>query len=182
VSTLLSAVACGLLVERLQYVWTPSAGVPDRPGRLRFRAEPDDLAILDALRRIFVDALDAGIRRDVERLGAAEAAVEELAFLTWLPGPREWWRLAYAPSGDLAGLAVPSRNYAGPQVGFVGVVPEQRGNGYGYELLVECTHLLVAAGAERITATTDTTNGPMAAVFATAGYPVTRHRLLLGYP
>jgi RimJ/RimL family protein N-acetyltransferase len=105
-----------------------------------------------------------------------------LAFLTWLPGPREWWRLAYAPSGDLAGLAVPSRNYAGPQVGFVGVVPEQRGNGYGYELLVECTHLLVAAGAERITATTDTTNGPMAAVFATAGYPVTRHRLLLGYP
>ena len=65
------------------------------------------------------------------------------------------------------------------QIGFVGVLPGQRGHGYGYELLAESTHLLADAGANRITATTDTTNTPMVAAFARAGYPITRHRILL---
>jgi RimJ/RimL family protein N-acetyltransferase len=57
------------------------------------------------------------------------------------------------------------------------VVPEHRGHGYAYDLLVEATHLLVAEGAERIVAGTDTTNTPMAASFAKAGYPVEQHRI-----
>ena len=166
-------------VERLRYTWTPAAGLPERPGRLRFEPEPDDAAIFDVLRRIAHGSLDAHERRNVERGGPDAAAQEELNFLHWMPSPREWWRLAYTVDGELVGLTVPGRNYASHTIGIVGVVPEHRGNGYAYDLLLEATHLLVGEGAEQITAETDTTNTPMAATFARAGYPITQERVYL---
>lgn len=166
-------------VERLRYRWTPADGLPPRPGRLEFRQEPDNGAIFDVLRRIVVGSLDAHEVRTRDKDGADAAARDEMEFLNWMPSPREWWRLAYTPDGDLVGLAVPGRNYGGPVVGIIGVVPEQRGHGYAYDLLVETTHLLVEAGADEITAETDTTNTPMAANFAKAGYPITQERVYL---
>jgi ribosomal protein S18 acetylase RimI-like enzyme len=74
---------------------------------------------------------------------------------------------------------VPGRNYAAPVIGIVGVVPEQRGQGYAYDLLVEATHLLVEEGVDEIVADTDLTNTPMAATFARAGYPITQERVYL---
>jgi RimJ/RimL family protein N-acetyltransferase len=168
-----------LVVERLHYTWTPADGLPERPARLRYSQAPDDGAMLELLRRIHVGTLDAHARRDLARLGQEGAAREELAILNWFPAPRDWWRLASTPSGELVGITVPSRNLTVPVIGFVGVVPEQRGNGYAYDLLVEATHLLVERGAERIVADTDTTNLPMAAIFARAGYPVTQERVFM---
>jgi RimJ/RimL family protein N-acetyltransferase len=166
-------------VERLHYTWTPPDGLPDRPGRLDYRPAPDDDVVLDVIRRIHHGTLDAYARRDLARLGPEAAAREELATLRWFPAPRAWWRLAFTPAGELVGITVPSRNYDSPVIGFVGVVPERRGNGYGYDLLVEATHLLVEEGADRINADTDTTNTPMAAAFARAGYPITQERVFM---
>jgi RimJ/RimL family protein N-acetyltransferase len=165
------------LVERYQYRWTPDCGLPPRPGRLRYRPEPDDAVILDVLRRMHVGTLDAHARRTIAASGLDAAAQEDLDILRWFPSPRDWWRLAYTPAGEVVGLSVPARNYSDPVVGIIGVVPEQRGHGYGYDLLVECTHLLVAAGADRAVAATDMANAPMAAAFAKAGYPITQERL-----
>ncbi|HEX2132845.1 MAG TPA: GNAT family N-acetyltransferase [Actinophytocola sp.] len=166
-------------VDRLRYRWTPADGLPDRPGRLRFTPEADDDAILAVLRRIVHGSLDAHERRAMAEGGPDAAARDELEFLHWMPAPRHWWRLAHTPDGDLVGLTVPGRNYGGPVIGLVGVVPEQRGHGYAYDLLVEATHLLVAEGAEEIVAETDTTNTPMAATFARAGYPISQERVYL---
>lgn len=166
-------------VERLRYRWTPDDGLPPRPGRLVFREEPDDDRIFDVLKRIVVGSLDAHEAQAREKDGVDAAARDEMEFLNWMPSPREWWRLAYTPDGDLVGLAVPGRNYNGPVVGIIGVVPEHRGHGYAYDLLVETTHVLVEAGADVITAETDTTNTPMAANFAKAGYPITQERVYL---
>lgn len=176
-----AAVAAGYrpLVERYRYTWTPAHGLPDRPGRLVFRPEPDDAAVLAVLRRVHGDTLDAHARRAIRRGGVELAAREELDFLRWCRSPRSWWRLAYTRDGELVGLQAPARNPNGPCVGFVGVVPEQRGHGYGHDLLVECTHQLVAAGARRIAAATDVGNAPMANAFARAGYPVTQQRACL---
>ncbi|PRX92514.1 GNAT family N-acetyltransferase [Allonocardiopsis opalescens] len=165
------------LVERYRYRWTPGCGLPERPGRLELRPEPDDAAILAAFRRVHQGTLDAHARRTVERSGLDAAAQEQLDLLRWKPGPREWWRLAYTPGGELAGLCVPARNHGDHVIGYIGVVPEHRGRGHAYELLAEATHLLAAQGAERIVAATDTTNTPMAAAFARAGYPVWMHRI-----
>ncbi|WP_095756711.1 GNAT family N-acetyltransferase [Streptomyces xinghaiensis] len=179
-----AARAAGLrpLVERFRYTWTPGRGLPERPGRLRFRAEPDDAVFLDALRRIAEGSLDAHTRNTAARHGAEAAAREELDFLHWCPSPREWWQLAHAPDGTLAGVHIPAHNPGGPCVGFIGVLPEHRGNGYAYELLAECTHKLAAEGADRIAAATDQGNFPMAAAFARAGYPITQERICLVPP
>ena len=168
-----------LFVERLRYAWTPADGVPDRPGRLRFEPEPDDEKIRDVLRRTAHGSLDAHDRRWIEEGGVDKSAAEQLLFFDWMPSPREWWRLAYTPDGELAGITVPGRNYHGPTIGFVGVVPEQRGHGYAFDLLVEATQLLAGEGATQISAETDTTNTPMAATFARAGYPITQERIYL---
>ena len=170
------AVGMTPLVERYGYRWTPNRGLPARPGRLEFRPEPDDGVILDIFRRVHQGSLDAHARRVIAASGVDAAAAEDLEILRLMPGPREWWRLATA-DGDLVGLTVPTRNYRDPVIGYVAVLPEQRGRGYAYDLLVEATHLLVAEGADRIIANTDVTNVPMAAAFAKAGYPVTDRRI-----
>jgi GNAT superfamily N-acetyltransferase len=174
-----AATAAGLrfLVERHTYRWTPECGLPERPDRLVYRPEPDDDVVLDVLRRIQHGSLDAHGARVAAESGVDAAARRALDILLWMPGPRDRWRLAHTPAGDLVGLTVPSRNHTSPVVAFVGVVPEQRGHGYAYDLLVEATHRLVGEGVEQIVANTDTTNTPMAAAFAKAGYPVVRHRI-----
>ncbi|WP_326566651.1 GNAT family N-acetyltransferase [Amycolatopsis rhabdoformis] len=171
------AVGMELLVERYRYTWTSETGLPPKPGRLEFRPEPDDAKILDVFRKIHQGSLDAHARRTTAEHGLEAAAREDLDLLLRLPSPRDWWRLAYTREGDLVGLAIPARNATTPIVAYVGVVPEQRGHGYAYDLLVEATHELVGYGAEKIVAATDVTNGPMAAAFAKAGYPVKYHRI-----
>ncbi|MFF9473965.1 GNAT family N-acetyltransferase [Streptomyces roseolus] len=171
------AAGYALTVERFLYRWTPEQGLPQRPGRLRFSTEPDDSVFFDALRRIHSVTLDAHALRAIEEGGLDQAAQEELDFFRWCPSPREWWQIAHTPEGDLAGIHVPAHNPSGPTIGFIGVVPEQRGHGYAYDLLAECTHVLAEQGAEFITGATDQANFPMAAHFTKAGFPVVRERI-----
>ncbi|MGY0019445.1 GNAT family N-acetyltransferase [Streptomyces sp. cg35] len=166
-----------LLVERFRYRWTPENGLPQRPGRLEFRPERDDAVVLDVLRRVHSVTLDAHALVAIEQGGLDQAAREELDFFHWCPSPREWLRLAYTADGELAGIHVPAHNPTGPCIGFIGVVPEQRGHGYAYDLLVESTHFLVERGADFIDGATDDGNFPMAAHFTRAGYPVTQKRV-----
>jgi GNAT superfamily N-acetyltransferase len=174
-----AATAAGMkvLVERYRYHWTPSCGLPERPGRLEFRPEPDDAVILDVLRRVHSSTLDAHALRAIAESGVDRAAQEELDFFHWCPSPREWWQLAYTPEGELVGIQVPAHNPSGPCVGFIGVVPEQRGHGYAYDLLAECTHFLAEQGAEFIAGATDQGNFPMARNFAKAGHPIVQERI-----
>jgi GNAT superfamily N-acetyltransferase len=174
--TALRAAGYELLVERFIYRWTLACGLPERPGRLVFGPEPDDAVFFDALRRIHSVTLDAHARRAIEQGGVDRAAQEELDFFRWCPSPREWWQVARTPGGDLVGIHIPAHNPSGPCVGFIGVVPEQRGHGYAGDLLAECTHYLAERGAEFIAAATDQGNFPMAAHFAKAGYPLVRER------
>ncbi|MFF7758218.1 GNAT family N-acetyltransferase [Streptomyces griseorubiginosus] len=166
-----------LMVERFLYRWTPECGLPERPGRLAFRPEPDDAVFFGLLRRIHSATLDAHALKAIEEGGLDRAAQEELDFLHWCPSPREWWQIAYTPEGDTVGIHIPAHNPSGPCVGFIGVVPEHRGHGYAYDLLAECTHYLAEQGADFVSAATDQGNFPMAANFTKAGYPVVRERL-----
>jgi RimJ/RimL family protein N-acetyltransferase len=174
-----AAVAAGMtpLIERYRYRWTPACGVPARPGRLSFRTDDDDEVFHEVLRRVNRGSLDAHVRATIERDGLEASARQELDHLRWLPSPRSWWLLAYERGGDVVGFVVPGYHHSDPLIGYVGVVPEHRGNGYAYDLLVEATHRLADRGVDRIVAGTDVTNIPMAATFARAGYPVEQHRL-----
>ncbi|HEY3503428.1 MAG TPA: GNAT family N-acetyltransferase [Actinocatenispora sp.] len=169
-------------VERLQYEWTPDAGVPEPGGRLVFSAEPDDEVFLRALLRVAEGSLDAHTREGTAAHGAEATAREALRFYLDRPGRRDWWRLAYTPNGELAGLAIPSATPYHRNVGYLGVVPELRGRGHVAEILAEITRRHAEDGAEKITATTDLGNRPMAAAFERAGYRNTEVRLILSTP
>ncbi|MBV1855082.1 GNAT family N-acetyltransferase [Catellatospora sp. NEAU-YM18] len=169
-------------VERLQYEWTPQAGVPEQPERLVFTAEPDDEVFLAAMLRVAEGSLDAHTREGEAAQGAEATAREALAFYLDRPGKREWWRLAHTRDGALAGLAIPSATPYHRNVGYLGVVPELRGHGYVTELLAAITRFHAAAGAEVITATTDLGNRPMAKAFELAGYRTTEVRLIFSAP
>ena len=169
-------------LERLRYEWTPAAGLPARPGRLEFRPEPDDETFLAAFLRVAEGSLDATTAEGAAAVGAHRQARDAMGYYLGMPGPRDWWRLAYTPQGSLVGLAIPSRNTDGPVVGYLGVVPELRGHGYVDDLLAEITHLLAAAGARWIQADTDLANRPMAAAFERAGYRNVEVRMVLSAP
>ncbi|MEV4165949.1 GNAT family N-acetyltransferase [Nonomuraea dietziae] len=178
-----AARAAGLTdeVERLRLEWTPEIGVPETKGRLRF-AEASDEEFLEVFQLIAVGSLDAETRRNVAAMGAVEAAREEMEFYLERPGKRSWWRIAYTQDGAVAGLAIPSATPYNVNVGYLGIVPEMRGQGYVDDVLAEITRIHADNGAELITATTDTTNAPMAAAFARAGYRNSEIRLLFSAP
>jgi GNAT superfamily N-acetyltransferase len=84
------------------------------------------------------------------------------------PGWRDDDAVAHAAQARIAaaqeaGMTFLVERYRDPVVGYIAVVPEQRGHGYAYDLLGEATRLLAAEGADRIVAGTDVTNLPMAA-------------------
>ncbi|MGO4462993.1 GNAT family N-acetyltransferase [Streptomyces sp. M-16] len=173
-------------VERLRYEWTPAAGTAAPTGRLVFR-EGTDEEFLDAFARLSRGSLDVNTRQELavmteEEFAKDDFAKDDFAFYLDCPGERSWWRLAHLPDGTLAGMAIPSATPYHRNVGYLGVVPEQRGKGLIDEVLGEITRFHAADGAGRITATTDTVNLPMAAAFDRAGYEVTEIRLVLEEP
>ncbi|GAA3575697.1 GNAT family N-acetyltransferase [Nonomuraea rosea] len=175
-----AAHAAGLTreVERLQFEWAPADGVPAATGALRFAGASDE-EFLAVFRRIAEGSLDAHTRTSLAAKGVEATARGEMDFYLGAPGKREWWRIAYTPEGEVAGMAIPSATPYNVNVGYLGVVPEFRGRGYVDEVLAEITRIHAANGEQRITATTDMGNAPMAAAFGRAGYRNTEIRLNL---
>jgi RimJ/RimL family protein N-acetyltransferase len=178
-----AAKAVGLtdVVERLRYEWTRAAGVPAPSRRLVFRPAADD-EFLAAFRQVAVGSLDVATQRSLAVMDADEQARDDLAFYRSCPGERSWWRLAATMDGELVGFAIPSATPYHRNVGYLGVVPERRGQGYVDDLLSEITRGHAADGADRITATTDVLNTPMAAAFDRAKYQVTEVRIVFAVP
>ncbi|MFF0264896.1 GNAT family N-acetyltransferase [Kribbella sp. NPDC004536] len=175
-----AAVGMTTVTDRLRYEWKPAYGLPPRSTRLRF--EPaDDEAFVDVFMRVSTGSLDAATAREIARVGVEQAAREELAGYKSMPGDRGLWRLAY-DGAELVGFAMPSANAGGPVVGYLGVVPEQRGRGLSDDLLAEITHLLAETGAEHIRADTDFGNVPMAKSFERLGYRIFAIRRVLSFP
>ncbi len=165
-------------VERVNVRWTPDHGLPARSTRLQF-VVPDDAQVVDVLDRMCVDTLDAYAQRDVERHGRRRAAELTLDELADMPGGRDWWRLALDPTGAKVGFVAPTRMSHSATIGYLGVVPEQRGHHYSDDLLVEALHLFSDAGEQVVNDATDVGNAPMVASFARVGYEVTGRRVVM---
>ncbi len=168
-------------LERLQHAWTAGGPVPAPSQRVRFRAG-DDEEFVDLFARATHGSLDVETRRAVEQRGARAQARDDVDFYLSCPGERQWWRVAVDPDGAPVGFAIPSATPYHRNVGYLGVLPPWRGRGLVDDLLAEITRVHATSGAETITATTDTTNAPMAAAFDRAGYQITEVRLVLSAP
>jgi ribosomal protein S18 acetylase RimI-like enzyme len=163
--------------ERRQQEWTTDCPLPTDSGRLDYSRASDE-AFLDVFRRVAVGSLDVLTRRTLAELGPDGQAQDDLDFYLSLPGDRTLWRLATDQDGAVIGFAIPSRSAYEASVSYLGVTPEQRGRRYVDDLLAEITRIHAATGATRITGTTDSTNAPMLAAFARAGYTTIGTRLV----
>ena len=143
------------------------------PARLTFRnlETVGEAAFLDAIERVSTDSLDRYTRDERDRLGPegeARQTYDELRSMAFEPS---WWELAYDADDNLVGLVMPARSPTFLTIGYIGIVPEQRGHGYVNDLLARGTATLRAAsGDDAIRADTDLDNAPMAAAFERAGY------------
>lgn len=178
-----SARAAGLTdtIERLRFEWTPAAGVPVPSERLVFRPASDE-EFFAAFQRVAVGSLDVATQRGIAATDTVSQARDDLAFYRSCPGERSWWRLAETTDGKMVGFAIPSATPYHRNVGYLGVVPELRGRRYVDDILCEITRVHAASGADRITATTDVPNTPMAAAFERANYKATEVRMVFQAP
>lgn len=168
-------------LERRQYAWTPENGVPPSSTRVWFRQGSDE-EFVELFREAARGSLDVETRRALETMDEVSQAKDDFEFYESCPGERDWWRVATDHEGVPVGFIVPSATPYHRNVGYLGVLPGRRGQGLVDDLLGEVTRIHAGAGADRITATTDMTNLPMAAAFDRADYQVTEIRLVLEAP
>lgn len=168
-------------LERRQYAWTPEDGVPAASTRVTFRPGSDE-EFLELFRQAARGSLDVETRRALESTDELSQAQDDLEFYAGCPGERDWWKVAIRRDGEAVGFIVPSATPYHRNVGYLGVLPGHRGKGLVDDLLGEVTRVHAQAGADRITATTDMTNLPMAIAFERAGYQLTEIRLVLEAP
>ncbi len=164
----------GFRVERqtLRFEMKPDGMLPSVRQRLRFRnlTELDEAVFVDAIQQVSVGTFDQRIQHEQNtsgQTGAARSMLTELQDMEYEP---HWWQLAYDADGALVGLVMPTRAPTFSTIGYIGVVPEQRGHGYVDDLLAQGTTTLITAGASTIRTDTDVANIPMANAFRRAGY------------
>ena len=144
--------------------------LPTQPLVFRSLSEVGDEAFINVVEQISEDSLDRRIGSEREQYGPSEAARREFDDLQGMDYEPLWWELAYTPSGELVGMVMPAGSPTFGTIGYIGVVPEQRGHGYSDALLARGTATLRKAGYERLVCDTDVANVPMANAFRRANY------------
>lgn len=169
--TALEMVGAQLFVERLRLEWLPGTPIREQSSRLKYRPVRSRDEMIALMTLVLDGTLDAHSQADLARMTAEEAAVAHYEReLENYRSPREWWRIATLADGEPVGFVTPARNDYHPIIGYLGVVPAHRGNGYIDDILAEGTRILAAQQVPRIRAATDLGNTPMAGAFQRAGY------------
>lgn len=170
---LLEAVGFRQYQEKRRYVWQNS-GTPMRVQvRLRFRpmSEAGEYSFEQALGQVTVGTLDRADRARLKKYGAAETARWYMQVLKEGRFEPSEWLLGHLDDGRLCGLVVPRRlDDKEGTIDYIGVVPELRGSGYGFDLLIKGTALLQAKGYKTVVAETDSENLPFHKELERAGY------------
>jgi len=174
---LLQEIGMPLIEEKKSFLLDEIADPIIKPERLTFRslAESDEETFIDAIKRVTEGTLDRDNSLEVSELGAGPAALNYFNILKDIEYKPAWWQLAYKPDGKLAGLVVPQKFSAdGGVINYIGVVPDERGNGYVNDLLARGSQILKADGIKKIIADIDVDNFPLAKALLRAGYKETR--------
>ena len=169
---LLASSGYELLRDGLRWTYS-SSDVQEAPGSsLVFRSLPEvgDDEFVQAIATTYQGTRDSWITRNIEVHGLFEAARADYLDSQDLEHEPEWWELAYAKDGALAGVIMAGRNPSVAVIAYVGVVPEQRGRGLAQQLVRRGTELLVGSGAEEIRGDCDRDNIGMVKAFERAGY------------
>jgi ribosomal protein S18 acetylase RimI-like enzyme len=160
-----------LLRDGLRWRYSGASG-RGAESSLAFRGLPEvgEDAFVQAIAATYEGTRDSWISRTIDEqglVGAARADFRDYQGMEHLP---EWWELAYAEDGALAGVIMAARNPSTAVIGYVGVVPAQRGRGLAPQLVRRGTEQLLASGADEIRGDCDRDNVGMVKAFERAGY------------
>jgi ribosomal protein S18 acetylase RimI-like enzyme len=170
---LLASSGYRLLRDGLRWRYSRSSSQSaEQEHSLTFRTLPEvgDDAFVAAIASTYEGTRDSWITRGIEergRLGAALADFLDYQGMVYLP---EWWELAFTEDGALAGVIMAARNPSTAVIGYVGVVPEQRGRGLAQQLVRRGTEVLLSSGADEIGGDCDRDNVGIVKAFQRAGY------------
>jgi ribosomal protein S18 acetylase RimI-like enzyme len=165
--------------EKVAFQWEEPRPLVEVPARLSFR--PVSEVGLPALTRVvslvMAESHDRNDKQAVAALGADEAAARFVASAReHFDYDESWWQVGFS-SSEAVGFVQPVtfRGYRRGEleegtIFYMGVVPEQRGRGYGRDLLCRATRTLQEVGVWRIFCDTDVRNAPMIRLFEAAGF------------
>ncbi|NMF62752.1 GNAT family N-acetyltransferase [Brasilonema octagenarum UFV-E1] len=158
--------------ETIRFEWKDTQTQITLSNRLTFRSlnQVGEDAFIHGIMQVSSQTLDRSILHDQAKLGLEQEALERFHTSKALKYNPTWWQLAYTQDETLVGLIMPAENDGGAIIGFIGVVPEHRGQGYVNDLLQQGTLTLKSNGAVRIRSDADTVNVPMVHAFQRAGY------------
>jgi GNAT superfamily N-acetyltransferase/RimJ/RimL family protein N-acetyltransferase len=170
--SLLKSAGFSLRRETSRFEWRGTEP-PGSAGGSTFRTleEVGENAFVAAIEKASEGTLDREIGQERERRGAKRAAQEFFEDAQRVTYDPSWWRLAYAPNGELAGRVMPAEPPGFLTLFYIGVVPMMRGQGYVHDLLAAGTATLLEAQSKNekpLIADTDVANVPMAAAFERA--------------
>lgn len=176
----LHSVGIPVVQEMHGFLWRIPKPQPTTTDRLQFRSldEVGEDAFLAVIEQVSRSTLDRSIQLEANQHGID-------SFARWMfdiikettASESAWWQLAYTQQGDVVGFVVPV--YFPPpnsdvetvgNIAYLGIVPEQRGNGYIDDLLACGTKTLLDYGIKEIFAQTDVENTPMIRAFERVGY------------
>jgi len=147
------------------------------PDRLTYRtlAEVGEATFIEAIQQASADTLDSDDRKLIAQFGLQQAAENFFAFLQddYFSYQPAWWQLAYAVDGALVGFVQPVIFREIPHkgtIGYMGVVPAQRGHHYVDDLLLKAQRIFQEEGVKELIDGTDSENFPMIGAFQRAGY------------
>jgi ribosomal protein S18 acetylase RimI-like enzyme len=152
------------LEDRLAYTWDDPWPAVQESERLHFET------LEECGVEIFTRLIQGTLARSHEKKlaqsarikGYAAAAVELFDFFQTQNQHAHWWQAAYTQHGDPVGVVIPVLH--SPRegwIGWLGVLPEERGHRYGRDLLARGTAVLQSRGVTSIFAEISAENRPM---------------------
>jgi GNAT superfamily N-acetyltransferase len=141
-----------------------SAGPPDLGVRAYRSAEVGNFKraeIIALIEKTSERCGDSQIQFYRQRLGGIADAEMTLQMMESAGYDRRWWRVALAPNGHNLGIIFPVVAFGEPTVGFIGVIPEYRGQNIASFLLFEAWSVMKHQGHSTLCAETDERNVPM---------------------
>jgi hypothetical protein len=117
--------------------------------------------IIELIEKTSQNSADSQIKLFRQQLGGIADAEMTLRMMESLSHDPLWWRVALAPKGERLGIVLPVCAFGELVVGFIGVVPENRGRNIASFLLFEAWSIIKLQGHLTICAEADEQSVPM---------------------
>ena len=167
---LAAALDLPLFQEKEGVLWEGRGESVEASRRLRFCSLADigPHTYAEVFARIPEGTLDRNDRWYYERVRPGHWAAQ---MMEYADGAEETWLIAASAEGAVGMVAISPFDEPGTAtIAYIGVLPENRGNGYVDDLLAAGTDAAQRAGFTRILSDVDTQNHPMLAAMERAGH------------